>query len=225
MKIDFRFTVGFLLILFQASCSNGQQSQKTNTMSDTLQSDSTNLQTAVFAGGCFWCLDAVYRNMNGVTDVISGYSNGHIKNPAYREVCTGRTGHAEVVKVIFDTTVVHYNELLEVFWRVHDPTTLNRQGNDIGTQYRSGIYYLDSTQKDMAEKSMEAAAESGIWPNPIVTEILPLINFYPAEDYHQDYYSKNPAEGYCVYVVGKKVEIFKKLFSDKLKKTAGGNQP
>lgn len=177
-----------------------------------------NLDTAVLAGGCFWCLDAVYRRMNGIVAVESGYSNGSVKNPTYKEVCTGTTGHAEVVSISYDTSITSYSDILEVFWRVHNPTTLNRQGNDVGTQYRSGIYYLNDEQKLIAEKSKSAVEESGLWDGKIVTEIEMLNNYYPAEDYHQDYYTNNPNNSYCVYVVGEKVEKFKKLFQDKLKK-------
>jgi peptide-methionine (S)-S-oxide reductase len=157
--------------------------------------------------------------MNGVLDVISGYSNGTVKNPAYREVCTGRTGHAEVVKILFNPDTVSYAELLEVFWRIHDPTQLNRQGNDVGTQYRSGIYYLNDTQRDIALLSKNALVESGMYNGAIVTEIEPLSMFYPAEDYHQDYYRLNGDNPYCHYVVGEKVEKFRKLFYDRLRES------
>lgn len=181
--------------------------------------DSAHTDTAVLAGGCFWCLDAVYRNMNGVLDVISGYSNGTVKNPAYREVCTGRTGHAEVVKILYNPDSVSYAELLEVFWRVHDPTQLNRQGNDVGTQYRSGIYYMNEIQRDIALLSKKTLEEAGIYSGAIVTEIAPLSMFYPAEDYHQDYYRQNGDNPYCHYVVGEKVEKFRKLFKERLRET------
>jgi peptide-methionine (S)-S-oxide reductase len=175
-------------------------------------------ETAVLAGGCFWCLDAVYQKLEGVTDIECGYSNGTKKNPTYEEVCSGTTKHAEVVKITYDTNKISYQELLEVFWRIHDPTTLNRQGNDIGTQYRSGIYYQNEAQKIIALASKEAVKSSGLWEGNIVTEIIPLENYYTAEDYHQDYFTNNPENQYCVYVVGAKVEKFKKDFKDKLKK-------
>ncbi|MBS3914701.1 MAG: peptide-methionine (S)-S-oxide reductase MsrA [Bacteroidetes bacterium] len=180
--------------------------------------DPSKLDTAVLAGGCFWCLDAVYRRMNGVVDVESGYSNGKTLNPSYEDVCSGTTGHAEVVSIQFDTSVTSYAEILQVFWRVHNPTTLNRQGNDVGTQYRSGIYYQNPEQKEIAEKSKLAAEEAKLWEGKFVTEVEMLHNYFPAEKYHQDYYANNPNQGYCVYVVGEKVEKFKKLFADKLKK-------
>ncbi len=181
------------------------------------QTDPTKLDTAIIAGGCFWCLDAVYRRMKGVENVISGYANGHVKNPSYKEVCTGSTGHTEAVEIVYDTTQTSYAEILEVFWRIHNPTTLNRQGNDVGTQYRSGIYFTNETQAEIARKSYAAAQESKIWEGKFVTELEALKCFYPAEDYHQNYYSNNPDQGYCVYVVGEKVDKFKKLFKDKLK--------
>ena len=210
------FLAAFSLIA--GSCSG----QKAKTGSEKKRSDTTtveqkNIDTAVLAGGCFWCLDAVYRRMKGVIDVQSGYSNGTVKNPTYKEVCTGTTGHAEVVLITYDTSVTSYSEILEVFWKVHNPTTLNRQGNDIGTQYRSGIYYLNAEQKAIAEKSKEAVKESKLWDGTIHTEILALDNYSAAEDYHQDYYANNKDQSYCVYVVGEKVEKFKKAFKDKLK--------
>jgi peptide-methionine (S)-S-oxide reductase len=155
--------------------------------------------------------------MKGVENVISGYSNGLVKNPTYREVCTGRTGCAEVVRIEYDSSQVTYAELLEVFWRIHNPTTLNRQGNDVGTQYRSGIFYETEEQRLLAEASMAAAQESGLWEDPIVTVIEPLRDFSVAEDYHQDYYRQNPNQPYCTFVVGEKVKKFKELFADKQK--------
>lgn len=180
--------------------------------------DTKNRDTAVLAGGCFWCLDAVYRQMEGVINVESGYSNGHKPNPSYEDVCSGTTGYAEVVSIHFDTTKTSYEEILEVFWRIHNPTTLNRQGNDIGTQYRSGIYYRNDEQKNIALNSKLAVEESGLWDGKIVTEIAELKNYYPAEDYHQDYYANNPNNSYCTYVVGEKVAKFKKIFAEKMKK-------
>lgn len=172
---------------------------------------------AVLAGGCFWCTEAIYVEMIGVEKVESGYTGGQIKNPAYREVCTGRTGHAEGVRITFDPELVSYGQLLEVFWRTHDPTTLNRQGADVGTQYRSAIFPQDEEQERVARASMAAAEEAGLWDDPIVTTIEPAAAFYVAEDYHQDYYARNPDQGYCVAVVGPKVKKFKALFADKLK--------
>jgi len=172
---------------------------------------------AILAGGCFWCTEAIYAEMQGVDKVESGYTGGHIQNPGYREICTGRTGHAEAVRITFDPTVVTFGELLEVFWRTHDPTTLNRQGADVGTQYRSAIFPLDGEQERVARASLAAAEEAKLWDDPIVTSIEPLAPFYVAEDYHQDYFANNPDQGYCVAVVGPKVKKFKALFADKLK--------
>ncbi len=176
-----------------------------------------NLAEATFGNGCFWCTEAVFLALNGVEEVISGYSGGHVKNPAYREVTSGRTGHAEAVRIRFRPELISYAELLEVFWATHDPTTLNRQGNDVGTQYRSVIFYHDEEQERIARISKEAASESGAWKDPIVTEISPLINWYPAEDYHQNYFANNPDQPYCAYLIRPKMEKFRKAFADKLK--------
>ncbi len=171
---------------------------------------------AVLGGGCFWCLEAVYQEMRGVLQVESGYAGGHVPNPTYKEVCTGTTGHAEVVRITYDPKEVSYADLLEVFFTIHDPTTLNRQGNDVGPQYRSVIFYSNPEQEKIAQAAKAAAAQ--LWPKPIVTEIAPLDRFYKAEDYHQNYYRNNPAQPYCIYVVGPKVEKFRQKFRDRLKK-------
>jgi peptide-methionine (S)-S-oxide reductase len=199
-------------------CTANQNTTATVTTQDTMTIDSTKIETAILAGGCFWCLDAVYRRMEGVITVESGYSQGKVLQPTYEDVCSGSTGHAEVVKITYDTNLTSYAEILEVFWRIHNPTTLNRQGNDMGTQYRSGIYYLNESQAEIAQKSKAAAEEAGLWEGKIVTEIEALNNYFSAEAYHQDYFTNNPNNSYCVYVVGEKVEKFKKLFADKLKK-------
>ena len=175
------------------------------------------LEVATFGAGCFWCVEAVFDALIGVKSVESGYAGGHIKNPAYREVCNGVTGHAEVVQITFDPSVISYAELVEVLWHVHDPTTLNRQGNDVGTQYRSAIFYHSEEQKNTAEKSLKETDASGLWSNPIVTEITPFTNYYPAEDYHQDYFRLNPNQGYCSIVIAPKVAKFRKQFKNKLK--------
>ena len=172
---------------------------------------------AVFAGGCFWCTEAIYAELQGVIKVESGYTGGHIKNPGYREVCSGRTGHAEGVRITFDPDVVSFEELLDVFWRTHDPTTLNRQGADVGTQYRSAIFPQNEEQERIARASVAAADEAALWDEPIVTTIESADTFYVAEDNHQDYYARNPEQGYCVAVVGPKVKKFRALFADKLK--------
>jgi peptide-methionine (S)-S-oxide reductase len=182
-----------------------------------MPSPSTPTETIVLGGGCFWCTEAVFDRVQGVVDVESGYSNGQTLNPSYEQICTGRTGHAEVVKVTFDPAEISLHEILEIFFVVHDPTTLNRQGNDVGTQYRSGIYYLDPAQKQIAEDVMREIGESKAYRSPIVTEVEPLANYSAAEAYHQDYFLNNPNQGYCAFVVGPKVEKFQKTFAARVK--------
>jgi peptide-methionine (S)-S-oxide reductase len=179
-----------------------------------------NLITATFAGGCFWCLEAVYDQVKGVHSVESGYAGGHVDNPTYRDVCNGNTGHAEVVQVHYDGNVVSYQDLLNIFFGIHDPTTLNRQGADVGTQYRSAIFYHNEEQKDIAEKFIKDLEMQKVFDNPIVTEVVPLDKFYMAEDYHQEYFAKNPYQGYCMAIVSPKVSKFRKHFQDLLKKEA-----
>ncbi|MGC9357749.1 MAG: peptide-methionine (S)-S-oxide reductase MsrA [Anaerolineae bacterium] len=180
--------------------------------------DQSNLQTATLAGGCFWCLEAVYEQLEGVEEVVSGYAGGHIPNPTYERVCTGRTGYAEVVQITYDPDVVSYQEILEVFFDIHDPTTLNRQGADVGTQYRSAIFYHNEEQKKIAEEMIRELDASGAWNDPIVTQVEPLDTFYRAEDYHQEYFRKHPNQGYCRAVVAPKVSKFRKHFVAKLKR-------
>lgn len=177
-----------------------------------------NLDTATFGAGCFWCVEAVYQQVRGVIAVSSGYSGGKLQNPTYKEVCTGTTGHAEVTQLFFDPKQVNFEQLLEVFWKVHDPTTLNRQGNDVGTQYRSVIFYHNATQKELAEKYKKELNASGAWDKPIVTEISPFTVFYKAEDYHQNYYNLNGDQPYCQFVIKPKLEKFEKVFKNKLVK-------
>jgi peptide-methionine (S)-S-oxide reductase len=193
---------------------------KTNSNSKTMNSEQTinsNIETATFGAGCFWCVEAVFQRLNGVLSSKSGYSGGSVKNPSYKEVCNGTTGHAEVIQVTYDKTKVSFDELLEVFWKTHDPTTLNRQGNDYGTQYRSVIFYHNDEQKKLAEKYKEEINKSGAYPGPVITEITSFTNFYPAEDYHQNYYNENGSESYCKYVIQPKVEKFEKIFKNKMK--------
>lgn len=178
----------------------------------------TNLQTATLAGGCFWCLEAVYDEIKGVHGVESGYAGGYSDNPTYREVCSGDTGHAEVVQVHFDPNVVSYRDLLNVFFAIHDPTTLNRQGADVGTQYRSAIFYHDDEQKKIAEELIKDLNTQKIWDRPIVTDVTKLDKFYMAEDYHQEYFARNPYQPYCMAVVSPKVSKFRKHFIEMLKK-------
>jgi len=176
------------------------------------------LETATFGSGCFWCTEAIFDRVEGVKSVTSGYAGGSVANPTYKQVCTGSTGHAEVIQLTYNPNEISYDELLEIFWKTHDPTTLNRQGADVGTQYRSVIFYHNEEQKKKAEKYKEELDKAGIWKDPIVTQIVPFTNFYEAEDYHQEYYENNPNQSYCSLVITPKVEKFEKVFKDKLKK-------
>ncbi len=176
-----------------------------------------NNEVATLGAGCFWCVEAVFQELQGVLKVESGYSGGSIKNPGYKEVCTGRTGHAEVVQVTFDPSVLSFQELLEVFWQTHDPTTLNRQGADRGTQYRSAIFYHSDSQQSIATQLKDKLDESGAFPDPIVTEITAFDTFYVAEDYHQNYFNENGSQPYCSMVIRPKLEKFRKAFEEKLK--------
>jgi peptide-methionine (S)-S-oxide reductase len=174
----------------------------------------SDLQTIVLGGGCFWCTESVYKEVRGVTDVESGYSNGETLQPTYEQVCTGRTGHNEVVKLTYDPAQVSLRQLLEIFFVVHDPTQLNAQGNDVGTQYRSGIYYTTPEQKEVAENMLRSIAQEKLFGRPLVTEVQPLTNYSPAEEYHQDFFEKNPTQGYCLAVAAPKVAKFRKTFSE-----------
>jgi peptide-methionine (S)-S-oxide reductase len=176
-----------------------------------------NLETTTLGGGCFWCLEAVYDELKGVTDVVSGYAGGQVEDPTYREVCTGMTGHAEVVQVTFDTDVISLKDILNVFFTIHDPTTLNRQGADHGTQYRSAIFYHSPEQKAIAEQTIAEVTAAGIWNNRIVTEVSPIDIFYVAEDYHQNYFVNNPNQGYCQVIIAPKVAKFRKQYLEQLK--------
>lgn len=191
-----------------------ESSVKSTAMADTTQ-PSGNVEVATLGGGCFWCMEAVFQDLKGVLKVESGFSGGHVDNPTYREVCSGLTGHAEVAEITFDPTVVSYKEILEVFFTVHDPTTLNRQGADAGTQYRSAIFYHSEAQRQTAEEVKKEA--QAIWDDPIVTEITEFDKFYKAEDYHQNYYKDNPNQPYCSIVIAPKVKKFRDKFKDKLK--------
>ena len=173
----------------------------------------TNLQTMTLGGGCFWCTEAVYVQVRGVLDVESGYSNGHARNPSYEDVCTGTTGHNEVVKLVYDPAVISTREVLEIFFVIHDPTTLNRQGNDTGTQYRSGVYYSTPEQQAVAQEVITEMVASGVYSRPIVTEVVAIDNYSAAEDYHQDFFERNPHQGYCMAVAAPKVAKFRKTFS------------
>lgn len=177
-------------------------------------------QTATFGNGCFWCTEAVFQQLKGVESVVSGYSGGHVADPTYEQVCTGTTGHAEAIQVNFDANVISYGELLEVFWRTHDPTTPDRQGNDIGPQYRSVVFYHNEQQRDLAGQFKQELDAAGVFSAPIVTEIVPFEKFYPAEDYHQRFYDLNPNQRYCRFVIGPKLEKFEQAFRHMLKDEA-----
>lgn len=175
------------------------------------------VEVTTLGGGCFWCVEAVYLELQGVQSAVSGYAGGQVDNPTYYQVCNGNTGHAEVVQITFDPRVITFDDILYVFWRTHDPTTLNRQGHDVGTQYRSVIFYHNAAQQALAEQSKRETDASKVWPNPIVTEISPMATFYPAEDYHQNYYRANPYQPYCRAIIDPKITKLRKEFRAKLK--------
>jgi peptide-methionine (S)-S-oxide reductase len=213
----------FSLIASLASCGNSEGKLINQKAFDDMQSSSTKttnsmIDTLTIGGGCFWCVEAQLQQLEGVTTVKSGYSGGTVKNPTYKEVCTGTTGHAEVIQVTYDTSVISLDEILAAFWQAHDPTQLNRQGNDVGTQYRSVIFYRNDEQKVLAENYKKKLNDEKVYDKPVVTEIAPLDVFYPAESYHQNYYNDNASQGYCQYVIAPKLEKFRKVFKDKLKK-------
>jgi peptide-methionine (S)-S-oxide reductase len=217
----------WMVCLWVVSACNGQNTKRVtenNPTIDTIKTeqkmtDSTiNVEQAIFGAGCFWCVEAVFQRVPGVLKVESGYSGGSIKNPTYREICSGLTGHAEVCKISFDPSKVSFETLLSVFWQTHDPTTLNRQGADVGTQYRSAIFYTSEAQKMAAEKLKQELDKSGAFANPIVTEITALTNYYPAEDYHQNYYNQNSGQSYCQFVIAPKLEKFEKVFGEQFRK-------
>lgn len=210
------FLILFLITTLLAGCTKTNSPEEKGKKME--ENKDAQLDTATFGSGCFWCSEAIFERLNGVKSVTSGFSGGERPNPTYEEVCTGRTDHAEVIQIAFDPKVISFDELLEVFWKTHDPTTLNRQGADVGTQYRSVIFYHNDEQKNKAKKYKEELNKEGIWDNPIVTEISPFKNFYSAEEYHQEYYDKNPNAGYCSFVITPKIEKFKKIFKDRLKK-------
>ncbi len=208
----YKFVMSFLVIcqLFMTNLALGQNTQKD-------MSDNQKMEKATFGAGCFWCVEAIFQRLDGVQKVESGYSGGKVANPTYKEVCTGTTGHAEVCQLTYDPSEISFTELLEVFWQTHDPTTLNRQGNDVGTQYRSAIFYHDDEQKKLAQEYKTKLEKEKVFDDPIVTEIVPFKTFYVAEDYHQNYFNENGSQPYCSIVIAPKVEKFKKVFKDKLK--------
>ena len=178
----------------------------------------SNIQTATLAGGCFWCIEAVFDQLQGVTDVVSGYAGGHTENPTYKQVCSETTGHAEAVQVKFDADEISYADILRVLFTVHDPTQLNRQGNDIGESYRSAIFTHNDEQMRVAREVIQEIESEGLYPGEVVTQVTPFTNFYPAEDYHQEYFANNPYQGYCMAIVAPKVRKFKQKYTDRLKK-------
>ena len=207
-----------LILMAIPGCKSGAQpTQKVMDMSEK-EITSVKTDTATFGAGCFWCVEAVFQELDGVMSVSSGYMGGAIKNPTYKEVCTGQTGHAEVARIIYDPAKISFADLLEVFWKTHDPTTLNRQGADVGTQYRSVIFYHSEEQKTEAESYKKKLDQSGAWDKPLVTEISPAEIFYEAEEYHQNYYTQNGDASYCQFVIRPKMDKFRKAFADKLKK-------
>ncbi|HVM88705.1 MAG TPA: peptide-methionine (S)-S-oxide reductase MsrA [Puia sp.] len=203
------------LAILTSSC--GQTNTQFNNMNETTIPAGVKTDTATFATGCFWCTEAIFQRLKGVYKTISGYSGGHVANPSYEEVCTGNTGHAECLQIIYDPKIISYDELLEVFWESHDPTTLNRQGNDVGTQYRSAVFYHNEEQKLKAEHYKTELDKSKAYDKPIVTEITAFTNFYPAENYHQNYFNTHGSQPYCSFVIRPKVEKFEKVFKNKLK--------
>lgn len=204
------------VVMFFTGC-NLKKNNIAQIVKEDEMNDTSKYSLATFGSGCFWCTEAVFELVNGVVNVESGYSGGTVPNPTYEAVCSGLTGHAEVVQIYYDSQKITYPQLLEIFWKTHDPTTLNRQGADVGTQYRSVIFYHNYEQKKLAEEYKEKLDEAKIWNDPIVTEITQFKKFFKAEDYHQNYYENNPYQGYCSFVITPKIEKFKKVFSDKLK--------
>ena len=207
-----KFQIIISVFLFLVSCNVKSQDKKTMDINNVPNSAQITL-----GAGCFWCVEAVFQELKGVHAVKSGYTGGHTKNPTYKEVCTGSTGHAEVAQITFNPSEISFETILSVFFKTHDPTTKDRQGNDVGTQYRSAIYYHTVQQKEIAERIISELNAENVYPNPIVTEVTALGEYYPAEDYHQDYFSNNTDQQYCKYVIQPKVEKFRKVFEDKLK--------
>jgi peptide-methionine (S)-S-oxide reductase len=219
MKKLISLITAFAITLFPGSLLYAQQSNNTNT---TMSSQ--DLEQATFGAGCFWCVEAVFEEVKGVKSAVAGYAGGEIKDPSYRQVASGSTGHAEVARITYDPSVVSYEQLLEVFWHTHNPTTKNRQGPDVGPQYRSAIFYHTDEQKQTAEQSLKKTDKSGLWDDPIVTEVVPLKNYSEAENYHQNYYENNPNAGYCTVVIAPKLKKFRKEFSHMLKEDVKQSQ-
>ena len=208
-----------LLCISLFGCAQPKTDKKLATMNKETIPNGAKTDTATFGEGCFWCTEAFFQRLNGVYHVLSGYGGGFVKNPTYEQVCDKNTGHAELARIVYDPTKISYDELLEVFWKTHDPTTKDQQGNDVGPQYRSVIFYHNEDQKQKAIHYKDVLNKSGAWDRPIVTEIEPFKDFYPAENYHQNYYNDNQNQGYCRFVIAPKLEKFYKAFKDKLKKS------
>jgi len=208
--------IAFVLAISMNACAQPQKNES-NKQKPQIKSSSMETETITFGSGCFWCTEAIFQQVKGVEKVVSGYSGGHVVNPTYEQVCEKNTGHAEVCQLTFDPSQVSVDELLEIFWQTHDPTTLNQQGNDVGPQYRSVVFYHNEMQKQRAEFFLNELSKSGAYEKPIVTTIEPYKNFYKAENYHQDYYKQNGSQPYCYFVIRPKVEKFEKAFKDKMK--------
>jgi peptide-methionine (S)-S-oxide reductase len=221
-KLKILMAVTTTLALFSAgsTAAANQPTVNNDIMNNETTHTAVKTDTATFGTGCFWCTEAVFQELKGVIKVTSGFMGGHVANPSYEEVCTGTTGHAECLQIVYDPSIITFDELLEVFWESHDPTQLNRQGNDVGTQYRSAIFYNDAQQKEKAEHYKAQLNKEGAYPKPIVTEVTPSSAFYSAGDYHQNYYNTHGSQPYCYLVIRPKVEKFEKVFKNKLKKTA-----
>ena len=215
---QFSFFLPALFLLF-GNCQEKGENKKGEVVFKDKKTVKSNqkMEIVTLGSGCFWCTESIFQNLKGVEKVVSGYTGGQTQNPTYKDICTGTTGHAEVTQITFDPSVVSFEEVLEVFFQTHDPTTLNRQGNDIGTQYRSAIFFHDEAQKEKSISIIKALNESKAWEKPIVTEVTKFEKFYPAEDYHQNYFNLNGSQPYCQYVIRPKVDKFKKVFKDKLK--------
>src|SRR5688500_10086317 len=211
-------SLAIFLTTFTSCAQNENQNKIMSSETNISLPAGVKTDTATFGNGCFWCTEALFQNLDGVLKVTSGYSGGHVDNPTYKEVCEGTTGHAEAIQIVYDPSIITFDELLNAFWQSHDPTTLNRQGNDVGPQYRSVIFYHDAEQKEKSEKYKAELEKSKAFDNPIVTEISPFSKFYVAENYQQDYYNNNGSQPYCYYVIRPKLEKFNKVFKDKLKK-------
>jgi peptide-methionine (S)-S-oxide reductase len=207
-----------LIVLSLVGCAQDKKSKKAPAEGSKIITTRSNMDTITFGSGCFWCTEAIFQQVKGVEKVVSGYSGGHVVNPTYEQICEKKTGHAEVCQLVYDPAVVGIPELLEVFWQTHDPTTLDRQGNDVGPQYRSVIFYHSEAQRKASEEYKAALDASGAFPRPIVTTVEPFKNFYRAEEYHQNYYKNNPSQGYCYFVIRPKLEKFEKVFKDLKKK-------